>query len=116
MAKSKDISEDQTAEKLGQAMATEDWVTGSPEIASRPAETDLSLTDLAKKHGHFLKLGIDGSGDPPFSPHHLAASVHNKWSVQEHTTGQEVKLSDAAYLAAIEAAKKHVPTPKKKGA
>lgn len=106
MAKSKDFSDEMKAEPAMEV----------PTEATVSASSELTLTDLAKKHGHFLKLGIDGSGDPPFSPHHLAASVHNKWSVQEHTTGQEVKLSDAAYLAAIEAAKNHVPAPKKKGA
>jgi hypothetical protein len=61
-----------------------------------------TVSELAKRHGQ-----IQGAmaGENPMSAAHQSAAVLNAWAKTAHEQGEEVKLSDADYLAAIEAAK-----------
>lgn len=62
-----------------------------------------TATELAKRHGQYQ--GARVKGDDPFTALHNTAAVLNGWTLHEHKTGEIVKLGDAQYLAAIEAAK-----------
>jgi hypothetical protein len=71
-----------------------------------------TIVELAKRHGHMLKK-TPIAGDDPFSAAHNVASVLNGWKAHEVSTGEIVTLTDADYLAAVEAAKAgkaHAPT------
>lgn len=86
--------------------AATDTVAESLPVAEVPAVApELPIAKLAAKHGQLRDLKISGSGDPPHTPEHLYASVINGWNAYELKMGVEATLSDAAYLAAIEAAK-----------
>lgn len=89
-----------------------------------PEPTLLSVSELAKKHGNtFHKAGKDGAlyptvwaHDSVFKQEHLQADVLHGWTKHEFHSSEPVCLSDADYLAAIEAAKKgktHAPANKR---
>lgn len=61
-----------------------------------------TLTELAKKHGHFRAPHV--SEDQPFDAAHAVAAVYHKWSVHQRNTGAEMQLEDDDYLMALEAA------------
>ena len=80
-----------------------------------------TVKELAKRHGHHQGARVDG--DDPHTALHNVASVLNGWQLHEHRTGEVVKLTDAQYLAALDAAKrgkaheetcKRAPKPPKK--
>ncbi len=62
-----------------------------------------SLTELAHAHGQIQNTPI--KEDSPFSALHAQCDVVHGWSRHKFYQGQEVKLSDADYLDALEAAK-----------
>ena len=62
----------------------------------------LSLADLAKKHGQLRAVNPDLE-DSPLSPEHMAAAVLHGWNAFAFFKGGQVMLSDADYLAALEA-------------
>lgn len=61
-----------------------------------------SLTELAKKHGHFRAPHV--SEDLPFDAAHSVAAVFHKWALHQHRTGVEMQLEDDDYLLAIDSA------------
>lgn len=91
----------------------------SPAISS-PAVVLPTVNELAVKHGHtFHRRAKDGQLYPTVPAHdsvfkrwHLVADVLNGWTKESNKGGDPTRLSDADYLAAIEAAKlgkKHSP-------
>lgn len=82
------------------------------------------LSALALKHGKtFHRVGKDGQyyptvpgHDSPLTQEHLQADVLHGWTKHERQTSEDVLLSDADYLAALEAAKlgkTHAPANKR---
>lgn len=63
----------------------------------------LPVTKLAKKHGQAIG---SPTRDEAFRAPHMAAAVLNGWNAYERLLGEQPKLTDAVYLAALEAAKK----------
>lgn len=94
MRKKDDMSPD-TAEATTEAAA--------PSVAAQASEL-LTVSALANKHGQTRKVRED-LGDSPYSPEHMGADVLNGWARHKKFVGTEAVLSDADYLAAIEAAK-----------
>lgn len=81
-----------------------------------PEETPLEvpkvsqLPDLKTPSQHAASLGLirqvrEDLGDSPYSPDHLGADVLNGWSRLQSYTGEQPKIYQADYKAALEAAK-----------
>ncbi len=94
------------------------------ETQEAPAAPVDSLLKLATRHGHtFHRMAKDGNLYPTVPSHdsvlkaaHLQADVLHGWTKHERHTSEEVLLTDADYLAAIEAAKTgktHAPANKR---
>ncbi len=92
--------------------------------AAAPAEQLKTVAELAVKHGHtFHSVGKDGKlyptvpgHDSVFKQEHLQCDVLHGWTKHERHTSEDVRLSDADYLAAIDAAKAgktHAPANKR---
>lgn len=79
-------------------------------------EKKSTVAELAKKHGQILP---ELKGELVFSPEHASAAILNAWTFRKHFHGEDVQLTDAQYLGALEAAKEGKPfesanfTPKK---
>jgi hypothetical protein len=71
------------------------------QAAAEPAP-EFTPDELATKHAQKRPAMI---GDPPYSADHLVADVLNGWTRFERTVGTAPKLTEAAYLEALEAAK-----------
>lgn len=74
----------------------------------------LTVSQLAEKHGQTQTVHV--AGDTPFKSDHLVADVRHGWAHHTHFVGGEVRLTDAEYLAALEAAregKTHAPAYKR---
>lgn len=74
----------------------------APAKAEAPTEL-MTVQELAAKHGQTQPTPVPG--DSPFRSEHLVADVRHGWQHHTHFVGGPVRLSDADYLAAIEAAK-----------
>jgi hypothetical protein len=82
---------------------------------AQPATSDAStstLFDLAKRNGQLFnrdpkltRFQASDEHESPFKPTHQVADVYHGWSLHWRTKHQEVFLSDADYLAALQAAK-----------
>lgn len=74
-----------------------------------PEEAQLTIVELAAKHGQVIKLpkgkSLRVGRDPLLTAAHRAACVLNGWNAYERLTGELPRLADDVYLAAIEAAK-----------
>lgn len=77
-------------------------------IGEAPAEAEaskveaLTVEKLAAKHGQLQPAPI--AGDSPFSAAHAVADLLHGWAHHKLYVGGEVTMSDADYLAALEAA------------
>lgn len=87
----------------------------SPAAAEAPTENEATklypVSQLAERHGQVHK-GMIVADDEPFKTQHLVASTRHGWRKHHHATGEEVMLTDADYLAALEEAHKggcHAP-------
>lgn len=94
------------------------------EKQEQPQEPVDTLYNLAVRNGQtFHRRGKDGNLYPTVPSHdsvlkaeHLQADVLHGWTLHERHTSETVVLSDANYLAAIEAAKAgktHAPANKR---
>lgn len=86
--------------------------TSVPAESAAPSEQTFALLELAQRHG--LVIAFDKTQhrfqaidqhDAPYKADHLVADVRHGWKLSESRTHEAVKLSDADYLAAVEAAK-----------
>jgi hypothetical protein len=86
----------------------QDETTAAPAVIPAPAPdvAPLTVAELAEKHGHSNPAPVQG--DTPFTPLHLLADSLNGWTRHKAYKSEDVTLSDADYLAAIEAAKNGV--------
>lgn len=80
-------------------------VPAAPSAPTTTQDAPLTVSDLALKHGHANPNGPAVAGDTPFTALHLLADSLNGWTRHKAYKAENVTLSDADYLAAIEAAK-----------
>ena len=75
-----------------------------PKPKSKPvAAESLPVSQLALLTGNVLEVKIPRKATLPNHRHAAAAALHG-WSAEKATTGQELKLTEACYLKALEAA------------
>lgn len=82
--------------------------------AAPAAEPTFPVSKLAERHGQ--KHSSTAGDDEPWKVDHLVASTRHGWLKYERDTGLPVTLTDADYLAALEAArggKVHGPANKR---
>lgn len=87
---------------------------GEPKAEPKEEAKLFKLSELAKRHGMIHPIAV--ADDRPFKTPHLLAENKHGWLRHEHNTGSELELSDADYLAALEAAGKgsvHAPANKR---
>lgn len=85
-------------------------------MAKKQDEPKSTLFELANRNGQLFvpnqKFHSVDAHESPFKATHQVADVRHGWTLHEKTVHQNVTLSDADYLSALDAAKKgktHAP-------